>query len=74
MGILVFIGMGFGSIQAFMLTELLQATHSDYRGRVISLRSLAIYSIAIGSLSTGAIAGIWGLYKPPGSSVSWASC
>ena len=60
MGILVFIGMGFGSIQVFMLTALLQATHSDYRGRVISLRSLAIYSFAIGSMSTGAIAGIWG--------------
>ncbi len=60
MGILVFIGMGFGSIQVFMLTALLRATHSDYRGRVISLRSLAIYSFAIGSMSTGAMAGIWG--------------
>ena len=60
MGILVFTGMGFGSIQVFMLTVLLRATHSDYRGRVISLRSLAIYSFAIGSMSTGAIAGIWG--------------
>ena len=60
MGILVFIGMGFGSIQVFMLTALLRATQSDYRGRVISLRSLAIYSFAIGSMSTGAIAGLWG--------------
>ena len=60
MGILVFIGMGFGSIQVLMLTALLRATHSDYRGRVISLRSLVIYSFAIGSLSTGAIAGFWG--------------
>ena len=60
MGILVFIGMGFGSIQVFMLTALLRATQSDYRGRVISLRSLAIYSFAIGSMSSGAIAGIWG--------------
>ena len=60
MGILVFIGMGFGAIQVFMLTAFLRATHSDYRGRVISLRSLAIYSFAIGSMSSGAIAGIWG--------------
>jgi len=60
LGILVFIGMGFGSIQVFMLTALLRATRSDYRGRVISLRSLAIYSFAIGSMSTGAIAGLWG--------------
>ena len=47
-------------MQVFMLTALLRATHSDYRGRVISLRSLAIYSFAIGSMSTGAMAGLWG--------------
>ena len=60
MGILVFIGMGFGSIQVFMLTAFLRATHSDYRGRVISLRSLVIYSFAIGSMATGGMAAFWG--------------
>ena len=60
MGILVFIGMGFGSIQVFTLAAFLRATDASYRGRVISLRSLVIYSFAIGSMSTGKIAEIWG--------------
>jgi len=60
MGILIFTGMGFGSTQVFMLSTFLRTTHSDYRGRVISLRTLAIYSFAIGSMSSGAMAGLWG--------------
>jgi predicted MFS family arabinose efflux permease len=60
MAILVFIGMGFGSIQVFTLAALLRAADAGYRGRVISLRSLAIYSFAIGSMSTGWLAVAWG--------------
>jgi len=58
--ILAFTGMGFGSTQVFLLTTLLRTTGSDYRGRVIGLRSLAIYAFALGSISSGAMAGIWG--------------
>ena len=60
MGILVFTGMGFGSTQVFLLTALLRTTGAEYRGRVISLRSLAIYAFALGSMSSGAMAGLWG--------------
>ena len=60
MAILAFIGMGFGSIQVFTLTALLRSADASYRGRVISLRSLAIYSFALGSMSTGWIAMAWG--------------
>ena len=58
--ILAFTGMGFGSTQVFLLTTLLRTTGSEYRGRVIGLRSLAIYAFALGSISSGAMAGIWG--------------
>ena len=60
MGILVFTGMGFGTTQVFLLTALLRITGAEYRGRVISLRSLAIYAFALGSMSSGAMAGLWG--------------
>ena len=60
MAILVFTGMGFGSTQVFLLSILLRTTGSEFRGRVISLRSLAIYAFALGSMSSGAMAGLWG--------------
>ncbi len=60
MAILVFIGVGFGSIQVFTLAALLRAADAGYRGRVISLRSLAIYSFAIECMSTGWLAVAWG--------------
>lgn len=60
MGILVFVGMGFGSTQVFLLTALLRTSGAEYRGRVISLRTLAIYAFALGSMSSGAMAGLWG--------------
>ena len=60
MVLLIFTGMGFGTTQVLLLSTLLRTTHSDYRGRVIGLRSLAIYSFAIGSMSSGAMAGLWG--------------
>ena len=60
MAILVIVGMGFASTQVFLLSVLLRTTQSEYRGRVISLRSLAIYAFALGSMSSGAMAGLWG--------------
>ena len=60
MGILVFTGMGFASTQVFILTALLRTTQPQFRGRVMSLRSLAIYAFALGSISSGAMAGLWG--------------
>ena len=44
----------------FLLSALLQTSQSEYRGRVIGLRSLAIYAFALGSMSSGAMAGLWG--------------
>ena len=62
MAILVVTGAGFASTQFFMLSALLGNTLPEYRGRVMSLRSLAIYAFALGSMSSGAIAGFW---SPP---------
>ncbi|GIT02448.1 MAG: MFS transporter [Chloroflexota bacterium] len=62
MTILVVTGAGFASTQFFMLSALLGNTLSEYRGRVMSLRSLAIYAFALGSISSGAIADFW---NPP---------
>ena len=62
MTILVVTGAGFASTQFFMLSALLGNTLSEYRGRVMSLRSLAIYAFALGSVSSGAIADFW---SPP---------
>ena len=62
MTILVVTGAGFASTQFFMLSALLGNTLSEYRGRVMSLRSLAIYAFALGSISSGAIAEFW---SPP---------
>ena len=62
MTILVVTGAGFASTQFFMLSALLGNTLSEYRGRVMSLRALAIYAFALGSISSGAIADFW---SPP---------
>ena len=62
MTILVVTGAGFASTQFFMLSALLGNTLSEYRGRVMSLRSLAIYAFALGSIASGAIADFW---SPP---------
>jgi MFS family permease len=60
MAILVVVGGGWASTQVFLLSALLQTTQTEYRGRVIGLRSLAIYAFALGSMSSGAMAGLWG--------------
>jgi MFS family permease len=59
MVILSVTGAGFASTQFFILSALLGQSQSEFRGRVMSLRSLAIYSFALGSLSSGAMAGLW---------------
>ena len=59
MAIIVVTGAGFASTQFFMLSALLGNSHPEYRGRVMSLRSLAIYAFALGSISSGAIADVW---------------
>ena len=60
MVILTVTGAGFASTQVFLLSVLLRNTLSEYRGRVVSLRSLAIYAFAVGSMSSGAMAGFLG--------------
>ncbi|MCH9018313.1 MAG: MFS transporter [Chloroflexi bacterium] len=59
MAILMVTGAGFASTQVFLLSALLGNSQAEYRGRVMSLRSLAIYAFALGSLSSGAMAGLW---------------
>ena len=59
MAILTVTGAGFASTQVFMLSALLGNAQAEYRGRVMSLRSLAIYAFALGSMSSGAMAGLW---------------
>ena len=59
MAILTVTGAGFASTQVFMLSALLGNAQPEYRGRVMSLRSLAIYAFALGSMSSGAMAGLW---------------
>jgi predicted MFS family arabinose efflux permease len=60
MAILVFTGMAFASTQVLILTVLLRTTQSEFRGRVMGLRSLAIYAFTFGSVASGAVAGLWG--------------
>ena len=59
MAVLTVTGAGFASTQVFLLSALLGNSLAEYRGRVMSLRSLAIYAFAFGSMSSGAMAGIW---------------
>ena len=60
MAVLAVTGMAFGAIQVFMLALLLRSTRSEFRGRVMGLRVLAIYAFSFGSVATGAMAGLWG--------------
>ncbi len=60
MAVLTVTGAGFASTQVFLLSALLGNSLAEYRGRVMSLRSLAIYAFAFGSMSSGAMAGVWG--------------
>ena len=59
MAVVAVTGAGFASTQVFILSALLGNAPPEYRGRVMSLRSLAIYAFALGSMSSGAMAGLW---------------
>lgn len=59
MAILVLTGIGFSSTLVLILTVLLRNSLTEYRGRIMGLRVLAIYAHAFGSPASGAIAGIW---------------
>ncbi len=59
LSILLLTGMAFSSTQVMMLTVILRTTLPEFRGRVLGLRSMAIYAYTFGSLNSGAIAGVW---------------
>ena len=60
LAILMATGMAFSSTQVLMLTVVLRTTLPEFRGRIMGLRSLAIYSFSFGSMNSGAVAGAWG--------------
>ncbi len=59
-GILVVTGMMFSSTLVLMLTVLMKTARPEFRGRIIGLRTLAIYAHVFGSLAAGALAGVAG--------------
>jgi MFS family permease len=60
LAILLITGIAFSSTQVLMLTVLLRTALPELRGRVMGLRVLAIFAYAFGSMSSGALAGVWG--------------
>lgn len=60
LSILLLTGIAFSSTQVLMLTIILRTTLPEFRGRILGLRSMAIYAYTFGSLNSGAIAGAWG--------------
>ncbi len=60
LSILLFTGLAFSSTQVMMLTVILRTTLPEFRGRILGLRSMAIYTYTFGSLNSGAIAEAWG--------------
>ncbi len=59
-GILVVTGMLFSSSLVLVLTVLMKTGRPEFRGRLMGLRTLAIYAHAFGSLAAGAVAGMLG--------------
>ena len=59
-GILVVTGMLFSSSLVLVLTVLMKTGRPEFRGRLMGLRTLAIYAHAFGSLAAGAAAGLLG--------------
>ena len=59
-GILVVTGMMFSSSLVLVLTVLMKTGRPEFRGRLMGLRTLAIYAHAFGSLAAGAVAGLLG--------------
>ena len=60
LGILLVTGMMFSSTLVLLLTVLMQNARPEFRGRIMGLRTLAIYAHAFGSLAAGALAGTVG--------------
>ena len=60
MAILLVTGAAFSSTQVMMLTAMLRTTQAEFRGRVLGLRSLAIYAYVFGGAGAGWMAGAWG--------------
>jgi len=60
LGILLVTGMMFSSTLVLLLTVLMQNARPEFRGRIMGLRTLAIYAHAFGSLAAGAMAGTVG--------------
>ncbi len=56
MALLVVVGLSFSSTQVMMLTLILRTTLPEFRGRVVGLRTLAIYAYTFGSANSGAMA------------------
>jgi len=59
-GILVVTGTMFSSSLVLVLTVLMKTGRPEFRGRLMGLRTLAIYAHAFGSLAAGAVAGMLG--------------
>ena len=60
LGILMVTGMMFSSTLVLLLTVLMQNSRPEFRGRIMGLRTLAIYAHAFGSVAAGAVAGVAG--------------
>ena len=60
LGILMVTGMMFSSTMVLILTVLMKTAQPEFRGRIMGLRTLAIYAHAFGSLGAGAVAGVLG--------------
>ena len=73
MGILLFIGAAFSSTQVSMLTVILRTTMPEFRGRIMGLRQLAIYSFTFGSMNSGFIASNWSASLAANFNGPWAS-
>ncbi len=60
MGLFALVGVAFASTQVLVLTLLLRTTQQEFRGRIMGLRSFSILAYSFGSITAGAIAGVWG--------------
>jgi len=58
--ILVFTGIMFSSSLVLVLTVLMKTGRPEFRGRIMGLRTLAIYAHAFGSLGAGGLAEVLG--------------
>ena len=56
LAILVITGFAFSSTLVLIMTPIFRTALPEYRGRIVGLRVLAIYSSAVGSLNSGGIA------------------